>query len=231
MFYKLSHPKYESDEIQDKNNPIDVVEKKWMPGIICPSCGTWASSRRKYRTILDLRIFNYTNKPPLPVQDWKKMESQAREYIEIKNNEHLFPGEIIGTPWVQIKNEIKNDFLFAWSGEVIISESVYLILSSANLTGFSFKEINIKNKANNYNLYAIFPEQICLMKDIKKCTICNRPKMTDEYAFESKKIMNTLSLDIFSPEINPNIIYISDRCRDIILLNKFSNIDLIPINI
>jgi len=44
------------------------------------------------------------------------MELTARQYFEIDANERLFPGEVTDLPILKIKNEIINDFLFAWTG-------------------------------------------------------------------------------------------------------------------
>lgn len=62
---QLTRPKYESDQEWDVSNPIATINKKWIPGIICPLCGTWASSRRTYRKIIDPRINHLHNKIPL----------------------------------------------------------------------------------------------------------------------------------------------------------------------
>lgn len=232
MYYHLTHPYYESDHDWNIKNPIEIVNSLWLPGIICPSCGTWASSRRTYRKIIKQSIKEFLNKKPLIVENWRNMEVNVRQYLEIDDKERLYPGEIIGDPVANISRKaILSDFIFAWTGEMVVKENVVIAFTKANLTGVSFIKLVIDNHEdlNLDSLFVLIPKGIIMVKnqDIELCELCDRPRNSQEL-LSFPIDLSLEKFDIFSPENNPNIIFISEKCKKIIEENAFSNIEIKP---
>ena len=104
MYTRITHPKYRSDQEWDNSNPITVLSKTWIPGIICPKCGVWSNSIRTYRKILDEKVYNYINIPPLSVEEWRRNLEKFKNYLGSSCLNEIFPGEEIGTPEIEITN-------------------------------------------------------------------------------------------------------------------------------
>lgn len=228
MYYKLMHPYYSSDDEWDIENPIHVESRKWLPGIICPLCGTWASSKKSYRKILDKRIEEIINKPPLALEEWSKMEIIARQYIDINNNEKLLPGEIIGNPIIEVHNMISKDFLFAWTGEIIVTEKVVNQFVLNELSGVIFKKVQIMGFSDAIMLYLLIAKESKKVNttNLQRCEICGR-LLSPPNPILLPEEYNQEGYDVFSPEENPTTVFVSEKCRQIIKAQNYSNILLL----
>jgi hypothetical protein len=226
-YFRLTYMKYEKTRKYDCENPIKIVHRKWIPGINCPVCSPWAGSARTYRKIEDEKAIQYLNSSPLTIDKWKEMEIQVRKYIQISENEELFPGETIGVPAIDMFGKANNDFLFPWTFEIIVNEKVKDVFCAEKIKGVSFIPITISKNASNYieNLFLMnaFLSNNYIEPNKERCKVCNRPLWTKDYT-PNPYNYNEEQFDIFTPVDNPNFTFINDRAKEIIINNHFTNV-------
>jgi hypothetical protein len=160
------------------------------------------------------------------------MEVLARQYLEVDDLERIFPGELIGEPIAKIIGSIKHEFSFPWTFDIIVTEKVVKEFKKAQLTGVNFLNIQIQNEdeIENQTLFLLKPtlSRRRFKTDIEYCHICCRP-LNIEKQRPVPYLYNKEGFDIFSPDDNLDFVFVSKRCRQVILDNNFKNILLVPI--
>src|SRR3954462_3165348 len=103
QFFELTHPAYKTDAEDDFYNPVRIVEDIKLPGLSCTACGaTWAGSRRLYLPVRDAALRKRLSGPPLPEEEWKRLADAVRQDAELPQSFELMPGDVLGTPTVEL---------------------------------------------------------------------------------------------------------------------------------
>jgi hypothetical protein len=237
QFFRLNHPKYDSEQMHKIANPASALKDIGLPGIICPSCGTWAGSRRPYYPItsLDLRK-NLQHGWPIPVNAWFKLVDQVRAELGEDSALTFWPGDKLGTPKVILEATNFPDFLVPFPGQLIVRPAVVEVFMKSKLTGFKAfpMEVHWAEEVTELDLLNSVPELYELMvtgrawsKSVEsyeesRCPICRRP--ADSSSDKTKiKASNWDGSDFFQIDENPNRVLVTTKISEILAENQFTN--------
>jgi hypothetical protein len=234
LFFELTHPEYETDADDEAANPVQVVEEVAMPGIICPACGPWAGSRRLYLPVDDPRLRRCLARPPLPVQEWLELAGEVRRALALPDDVRLLPGDVLGSPAVELLRAAVPDFLHPFPGRVVVKAAVVRALADRGLTGYRPIEASVRARSSAAAAQAL-PRLFELLirgeawsvgqnrQAVIACEACGRtapghaePSSIDEGRWDGS--------DFFTANGNPNVVYVTEAVCRAVSEYGFSNV-------
>jgi Protein of unknown function (Gmx_para_CXXCG) len=241
IFFRLTHPFYGSDQVDDRANPIRVINANWIPGLICSKCGsTWAGTRRLYLPLNSPHITKFLNLPPLPESDWKSNLREIRKILGLSESFELRPGDRLGIPEFELRRNKFNKIMHPFPGQIIVTEEVNHVLEEAKVTGYSLIKANIrwgksiKNKSDNTpTLYELiinghaWRENSSDEKSIA-CEHCRRHIFPNPHNL-TVDIGRWDGSDMFTLGLNPHYVIVTERVCAVLNSHGFGNFICIPI--
>jgi len=239
-FYRFTRKRHETDQAFSRHNPVKIIGKLHIPSQICPNCGTWSSCERLRRVNLhkaDVQKFRGYNF--LDLQEWLANRPGWAKELGVEEKE-IRPGAALGPPLGEVRNVIKEDIVHPFPGMIWVKENIVTLLKSISPTGVDFipvelqKKKGLKKNIELPQLWELYVRGKAWRKGVDpqsiiKCDLCERTEFPhpDILAVDESRWDGS---DFFNVDQNPNIIIVTEKVHDILVKNKISNIDLIPID-
>jgi len=239
-FYRLTDYDYETDQAFSRHNPVRIIGSLHIPSQICTNCGTWSSCDRLRMVNLhkaDVQIFRGYNF--LDLQEWLANRPRWAQELGVEEKE-IRPGAALGPPHGEVKNVIKEDIVHPFPGMIWVKENIVTLLKSISPTGVEFVPVELQKKKGLKKtfelpqLWELYVTGKAWRKGadpqaIVKCKLCGRREFPhpDILAVDEARWDGS---DFFNLDQNPNMVFVTGKVHDILVKNKISNIDLIPID-
>ena len=239
-FFWLRIPVYATDRLMSRANPIYPIDPIGLPGRICSVChSTWSGYRDTYIPLpIGFRDKRLTN--PSPVEDgaWLGLEKDVRLALNLPPDHELRPGDNLGTPKYYIKPNT-SDLLF-YIGPPFVSNRVAELLVNTGVTGVKPKRIearwhpSVKDKSKSPpDLFGLLVTGRGWRKgvDLRTITDCSH---CERRIFPRPEIMlidqdRWDGSDVFTIDLNPNIVIVTAHVRDLLNRYDFTNYRLTPV--
>lgn len=239
-FYELTHPNYETDQQKSCQNPVSVREELAIPSVICPDCGIWSGSD-KLRFSLPPSAYQESFKIPsiLPLNEWSRNRPIWAGMLGVDAS-MIRPGTLLGSPTGRLQAGAGlPDFLHPTPGLIWVKLHVMNAFVSSALRGISFAQVHFescedcKHRDDLTELWEIVASGKARRKGTDPaasiaCDICGRRTFpapgdlrVDEATWDES--------DFFNVDLNPNIVLVTERVKDLIEEERFSNVALIPV--
>jgi len=248
--YRLKIPSY-TGAVRDSENPFDDEGETWFaPSMTCPNCGIWAGGNTI--RLVDLttdkivslkgKIHNCQKGKVIftDYRDWPEVVAEIEHTLSLKPGT-VRPGSMIGPPTGIITKVSDNDFLFPWSPFVIwVKKRVVDVFKEAGLSGVHYIPCQAEWAKKMKNKPKTPPEYWELhvtghawqvdspnRKEEVICELCKRRKggpkdiIVDWTTWDGS--------DFFILDKIDRMAFVTDKVRDIILENGFTNVDILPI--
>jgi len=231
-FFKLTHPRYDTDQEDDSKNPIVTRASHRIPGINCETCGTWSSSDR-LRLPLPSPADDFLGVRFLAVQDWLQARVEWARRLQMKPDD-IAPGAKLGPPAGQCTAPVREDAVHPMPGEIWIVSRFRDAIVAAELSGVSFAQVQLSPECGAIELWEVVVHGRAWRKgstdeSILLCKICGRrgfpsPKAlwVDEARWDGS--------DFVILDHNPNIIVVTERVVEVLDANSFTNIVAEPVD-
>ena len=238
-FYRLTHPKYDTDWDALHANPIQIEERYWMPGLVCPACGTWSGHRRIPIAVEGFAVVGVPQDAPLPMEAWRSLENDVKAANGALREIHLRPGDLFGQPIALVKAEPVPDFMHPFSGQLVVREQVLAALRSANLTGYTPIVLDTRWCTED-GVHADFPPKLYMLvvtgiawrqgigeQDILACEKCGRRiypypdwQQVDETRWDGS--------DFFNVDRNPGMVFVTEHVCSVLAEGGYTNYVCMP---
>ena len=244
-FYRLTHPRYDTDQEDWVVNPVRICAKVFFPSVICPDCaerigGGWASSN-KVRIDLpaDLKIDEFRAGRFLPLDEWCRFRSELARRLSVRE-ELIRPGAQLGPPHGVVRGKKLKDILHPGPGYIWVSEAVMSSLQARGFTGVHFVKVHTEWGKTLKDETATPPDLWELVvtgsawrvgMDVERvtdCATCGRTLFPEPGWLEVDESRWDGS-DFFVVDGNVNITLVSERVRDFLTESGFSNQECIPV--
>lgn len=232
-FYRLDHPDYDSDYAWSRANPINTDTGMSLPGITCSVCGqTWGGVGRHYYNIADPELRKRLNPWPLPEAEWLTLAQAVRTHIGLPNDFVFVPGDRLGPPVAELTSSRVKDFLHTgWPG-VVVKAPVLEALERASLTGFTPVRLDIRWGKRVKDAHLEPPELYELVITGKgwgqgieeqSCVKCQHCRRIGGFHWRPVDESRLDGSDFFNIDLNPMILIVTDRARDVLAQHQFTN--------
>ena len=223
QFFKLTHPKYDTDREERARNPVTSTAGYRVPGITCAACGPWSSSER-LRVPLPEDTSDFSGVTFLGVDEWKSTSPKWAERLGVSVGA-LAPGAKLGPPQGTCSSEIHEDSVHPTPGEIWVFSGVRNAFVAAGLTGVSF---DLSGNCGKVKLWELIVHGRAWRKgstedSLCACGLCGRrvfplPRAlsVDESRWDGS--------DFVLLDHNPNIIVVTERTQQVLGTNAFSNL-------
>ena len=241
-FYKLTHPKYETDRSWQLANPIRMTEELHVPAVMCPACGLWASSDRIRVAVPETssvrpRLLGYQTLSP---SQWADFADTLRRELAIPAWMPVRPGAEIGLPKGELRSARVPDFMHPFPGQMIVRRRVVDALESAGLTGFLPVRVEVTwgkrvkhRDAEPPELHELVVKGVAWRvgvdpNKITACPQCGRMVFASGAHFVVDETRWDGS-DFFHVDRNPNIVLVTERVCTLLASHRFSNYACMPV--
>jgi hypothetical protein len=231
-FYRLTHPRYDTDREFARRNPVTSSTSHSLPGMTCEVCGPWSSSDR-LRVDVPPDADDFTQIRFLPVAEWIKARDGWAKMLDVAI-ERITPGAEFGPPTGTCSSPIREDVIHPTPGEIWVAARVRDALVEAGLTGVSFAEVQLPPKCGASAFYELVVHgrawrQGSTEAGLRLCDVCGRR------GFPSPKnlVVNEArwdGSDFVFLDGNPNIVVVSERVAAVLNANDFTNVLVEPLS-
>lgn len=232
-FFELTPPRYATDAEADRRNPVRPLVDWHVPSITCDECGRWASSdrlRMQLPLARDLEAFGQISF--LPAHEWLRRRSEWAQLLGVLP-ERINPGAELGPPRAEVENRDLEDFVHPSPGQIWVGERAMPALAHAEFAGVDFVEVEtswMKGEGSSRQrprLWELVVSGSAWRKgsneqSITACARCGRTTFPNASRLEVDEARWGGS-DFFHLDRNPNIIVVTERVRDLLEANRFSN--------
>lgn len=244
-FYKLTNPPYPTDREMARANPAQYDDPVSLPGVVCQACGEqWAGSDRvrvaPETSLLVARIMNEFNlgRYGVPFESFLVLRSTIASRIGLPVD-LLRPGATIAPPQGAIRCARINDFLHPFPGMVWVKEEVKKVLEESDCTGFSFEKVQLywadKKKATEPlpQLWELVVRSRARRSGVPLessicCLQCGRRSFPrPEHLAIAEEWWD--GSDIVNPDDNPNVVIVTEKVKNLLDANGFTNYACNPI--
>ncbi len=229
-FFRLTHPEYETDMDQSRNNPLEWANRYIVPGVICPDCGSWGGRRRLFLPITDPILEKRLEKPPypIPLDQWIILADAIVKSSHVSSDFHLRPGDELGNPTVKVKSSLISDFVFPWRGGILFTEKTWHVLAESEMSGYRAEVVEIVDRRGTTDHEQLLPRiyylnvtgRIKSHTNLDRCTICGRIRIN--YPIELSEA-NWDGNDFIIDENYPDLIFVTERTCTILYNNNLRN--------
>ncbi len=225
-FFKLTHPKYDTDREDHSRNPVTSTVDYRVPGITCVACGAWSSSER-LRVPLPEDIAGFSGVRFLSVDEWRGSSSKwaARLGIPV---EVLAPGAKLGPPVGVCSSDILEDSVHPMPGEIWVVPRVRDAFVSAGLTGVAFERVVLSGNCKGVELWELVVQGRTWRRGSTEgslcvCELCGRRvfPLPNKLSVDESRWDGS---DFVLLDHNPNIIVVTERTQKVLDANAFSNL-------
>jgi hypothetical protein len=234
-FFELTHPPYETD--QEQHNSVWVSDAfVGLPPVICPQCGgPWASSKKLRRPIppdlaAALGLFPGV-RTGISWDDFCRRRIGWARLLEMAA-EDVTPGMDLGPPLGNVQGPVRDDVIHPMPGYVWVQDRVKDSIETVGLLGVQFAEV-VLDQEGHPRLWEMSTTGHALRigttpADLIACRHCGRKK------FPNPKVLNVDvdrwdGTDFFHLDSNGNMLFVTERVRDLFLHERFSNCAFHPI--
>lgn len=240
QFYEIDSPEYAHDYDFKKYNPIDISDANTIPWVECDLCGErWGNVISRIPNNLSSRsnIWESIKEPSLPIEKHIQLRDAFEKEIGFNIEMGKFPGMVFGESNVRILSENLYDFIWSTPGVVFVKEIVAKQFSEHKITGCEFLHVNIDRESKiGEEIYEVYiygkagkaakKSGIAIKSSCKKCG------RIEHTTFRSGIIVdpnNWDGTDICTIEEYPTYILVSEKIKQILEKNNFSNYRLNPL--
>lgn len=242
QFYELTHPPYTSDQQFSRMNPVQRKVEYRLPSMKCERCGTWAGSKRirldeRLVTEISTYLQSIGNPRFVSPQEWEKIGQDLSNRTGLPK-ETLGPGADYGAPTGRIRRANIADFLHPFPGTVWITSKVVDAFKDADLTGIELVPVKLKLSKkvpveNPPRLWEVVVKGHAWrhgmsLDTITVCEICRRKKFPqpEQLSVDGARWDGS---DFFHVDLNPNIVFVTERVRSVLEREKYSNVRCIAV--
>jgi hypothetical protein len=230
-FYRLTHPRYDTDREFTRRNPVTSSTSHSLPGMTCEVCGPWASSDR-LRVDVPPDADDFTQVEFLPVAEWTKARDGWAKMLNVAPG-RITPGAEFGPPIGTCSSPVREDVVHPIPGEIWVAARVRDALTAAGLTGVSFAAVQLPPECDAPDLSELVVHGRAWRhgsteESLRLCEICGRrgflsPRNlgVDEARWDGS--------DFVFLDGNPNIVVVTDRVAEVFNAHAFTNVVAEPI--
>lgn len=225
-FFKLTHPRYPTDQEDDRRNPVSVAGRYQIPGIVCDVCGNWSSSSR-LRGPLPREADQFRHVEFLPPTEWKAMRGRWAAMLGVEPA-RVQPGLRLGPPTGLRSGPIVEDVVHPFPGLMWVADRVRAVVVEEALSGVSFASVELEPDPGDTALSELVIHgsawrQGSTEQTVQVCSVCGRrgfpsPRnlKVDEARWDGS--------DFLHLDGNPNIVVVTQRAAAVFNAHKFSNV-------
>jgi hypothetical protein len=122
-FFKLTHPEYPTDAEADAKNPVVSAPLHRIPALVCPLCGTWASSERLRKARPPGDLGELVAGKSLPLDEWRAHRAGWSTLLGVPP-EAISPGAEVSPPRGEAQGTLDSDILHPMPGLVWVTDPV-----------------------------------------------------------------------------------------------------------
>ncbi len=234
QFYRLRSPKYATDALANRANPVLPIEAFRMPMYDCDVCNTIRTGYRTlYIPVTNIDLVVRLSAPRLRHDDWWALARDLHDYLRLTQDQLIEPGDVFGTPSYAITSTIYSDCVISVP-DVLIKERVAEAMMLAGLTGFNLiKPTFVAGKRYNGplgELYALHIQGRAWRKgsyQVVQCERCGRTKCTPESPEIDQDRWD--GSDVFTIDGSDSLFGLSERAYMVFVQNQFTNVQLIAL--
>jgi hypothetical protein len=225
-FFKLCAPDYPTDAIERAFNPVTAVAALRVPGVACPVCGPWSSSRR-LRVPIPRDVSEFQGIRFLPLDDWTQMRTRWADQLGVEASS-IEPGAEIGPPAGTCTASITEEAVHPSPGQIWLSQRVRLAFERASMRGVGFAAVHLDAGCSSTPMYELTVEGRCwrvgsTQKSVTACDSCGRRSYLNPGSHDVDATRWDGS-DFFFLDSNPNIVFVSERVAAVVAEVRVSNL-------
>lgn len=227
IIYEVLQPRYADDELYERGNPVTSTSSHSIPGVLCPSCGPWASSVR-LRVPVPEQLESFNTPQFLPLDAWRDAQRGWAELLGVAP-EVVEPGAEFGPPQGRCTAAITEDIVFPTPGEVWVRERVRTELEAGKLVGLEFAEVQLTGVAG-VPLWELVARGRAWTESANEdqdhlCGLCGRRTLPGP-ANPRLDLNRWDGSDVMTIDMNPNRLFVTDRVARVFELGRFTNVVL-----
>jgi len=236
-FFRLDTPKYATDHESDRRNTVWVARPfVRLPAATCDVCGTWSSSKKLRVDVPQALIAELGTFPgmqePLPWEEWQRRRAEWATALNIAP-EQLKPSTKLGPPYGKVQRKTKEDVIHASPGYVWVQERVKKAIEQAGFRGVGLVEVIVDKKKECPQLWELVVEGHGFRpghtaESLRDCQQCGRQIFPNPEDL-TVDVSRWDGSDFFDLDGNPNMIFVTERVRDLFVREGFSNCAFYPI--
>lgn len=219
LFYKLTHPDYETDAEAARRNPAQYEPLYHLPSVRCGTCGTWASGDRLRIPLSEEAKREFKGyRFPSP-EEWKAGAPHWARLLSVEEKA-LSPGAAVGPPsgFLHRSGHLP-PVLHPFPGIVWVDASVHALLRFERFKGVWFAEVELF-KGPKVRLWEVVvtgkawrvgasPEAQVDCSECGSVRFLKLPMVVDLERWDGS--------DFFNLDGNPNIIVVTGAVREALL--------------
>ncbi len=223
-FFKLEAPYYPTVRHADRRNPVQQAVHSRIPGVDCPVCGRWSSSDR-LRLVQPRAEFGEVRF--LSLAEWRAQRPEWAHRLGV-SEEALTPGAELGPPHAIRISEVVEDVVHGVPGDIWVGSRGAEAFRHAQLRGCELIPVEFDTPERE-SLCALVPLGSAWRvgtreRDTVQCDECGRRGFPRPEYFEID-VTRWDGSDLFIVDRNPNILFASQRMRDIAVELGLSNLE------
>jgi hypothetical protein len=239
-FFELTYPDYTGDSAMERHNPILMLYPLTMPSIICRTCDNeWRGFRPVYLEMPNPKLRRRVESTRVLVdEEWRALEREVR--ADVGARFELEPGDVLGHPAAELgRSNLTHDILHPFLG-LVVTKRIVEALAGAGLTGYRALptqlrwSVRAKGHGRLPHLFQIVVDgrawregsSYGAIVDCRACgrTVFPRPNCltVDEKRWDGS--------DFFNLDLNPGRAFVTERVKDVLESQQFTNYRCVSIN-
>jgi hypothetical protein len=242
-FYYMTAPWHGSDMGYSRNNPVVQIDPIAVPGIICKYCGSqWSGSGRHYLPIKDRNVLRPISSWPVPTDRWLAVVAIFREQTGMPDGFQFRPGDQVGTPIYELRTDRIHDFVRPFPGTFLVRRRVLEALERIGATGYTPIQVDTRWKKDFAKKHpGLSPPELFVLKVTGRANRVGSPSNPEPECrgcgYVPSSDWSTVEIDLdrwdgsdlFNPDMNANMVFVTERVKDAVEGLGFSNVEFKPL--
>jgi hypothetical protein len=241
-FFQLTSPDYETDQEQSRENPANGGRSPRLPAVLCPICIRFASSSQIRVSIPSDGAFQeLLATDALPLSEWPQIQREVAQRLGVALD-RVKPAAHVGPPLAELRRTDVRDFVHPSNPIVIwVRPRVKEAIERSGASGVRFAKVEFVAPRRHPMPQGPLPElwEIVVtgrawregmdLTRITLCNVCGRTGFPDPRFLRIDESRWDGS-DFLHPDLNPNIVIVTERIAEVLVNGGFTNYNLKPID-